>query len=117
MALTVADLARVCHETNRAYQQVTADPAPSPSWEDAPDWQRDSAVEGVQRALDGETPEELHESWCEAKRRDGWVHGSTKDADAKTHPCLVDYDALPLDQRAKDHLFRGVVDALAPLLG
>ena len=116
MILTAADVARVCHEANRALQQVTADPAPSPPWDEAPDWQRDSAVEGVQQALRGATPEELHESWCAAKLRDGWRYGEVKDADAKTHPCLVDYDALPLDQRSKDYLFYGVVDALAPLV-
>lgn len=32
----------------------------------------------------------------------------------KTHPCLVEYENLPPEQRAKDHLFKAIVDALAP---
>ena len=110
--MDVSAIAQVCHEANRAIQQVTGDPAPSPSWDDAPEWQRSSAIEGVQKALDGETAEQLHESWCAFKENDGWVWGELKDVDAKTHPCLIEYDSLPPEQRAKDHVFAGIVSAL-----
>lgn len=112
MSLDAREIAQVCHEANRALQALHGDPAPSPAWGDAPDWQRDSAVEGVEHALNGASPEELHESWCDVKRRDGWVYGPVKDADAKTHPCLVAYDLLPVEQKVKDHLFAGIVSAL-----
>ncbi|NKT05172.1 hypothetical protein GS485_11085 [Rhodococcus hoagii] len=108
-----ADIARVCHEANRAIQIVTGDPAVSPSWDDAPDWQRDSAIEGVEKALNGATPKQLHESWCEFKRADGWVYGDVKDEVAKTHPCLVPYWDLPEIQRKKDAVFGAIVAALS----
>lgn len=109
------DIARVCHEANRALQITQADPAVSPSWDEAPEWQTASAVEGVEKALAGATPEQLHQSWCEFKLNDGWVYGETKDADAMppTHPCLVEYAELPADQRLKDDLFRAIVSTLA----
>ena len=106
------DIARVCHEANRSVQIVSGDPAVSPSWMLAPDWQRASAVEGVEKALAGSTPEQLHESWCAFKSADGWVYGPVKDADAKTHPCLVPYADLPPEQKAKDALFGAIVNAL-----
>lgn len=106
-------IARVCHEANRAWQIETEDPAVSPPWDEAPDWQRESAIEGVQAALDGLTPEELHDNWAAGKARDGWVYGAVKDPEAKTHPCLVPYDDLPPQQLAKDDLFVAIVDALA----
>jgi hypothetical protein len=109
-------IARVTHEANRAVQVETGDPAVSPHWDDAPQWQRDSAIEGVQQAVAGATPRELHESWCRFKADDGWVYGEIKDSDAKTHPCLVDYEQLPLEQRVKDDLFRQIVISLAPLV-
>lgn len=112
MALTHEDIARVAHEANRAYQIAAGDPAPSPHWDDAPGWQRDSAIDGVAKALSGYTPEELHTSWCEHKRRDGWTYGDVKDAEAKTHPCLVPYHKLPDEQKVKDDLFSAVVNTL-----
>jgi len=110
--MDVSSIAQVCHEANRAIQLVTGDPQPSVSWSNAPGWQRASAIEGAQKALDGETAEQLHESWCEFKVADGWVWGEVKDADAKTHPCLIEYDSLPPEQRAKDHVFAAIVAAL-----
>lgn len=110
--LELDGIARVCHEANRALQVITSDPSPSPGWDDAPDWQRVSAVAGVREALVGATAEQLHEAWCETKRTDGWVYGPVKDAEARTHPCLVSYAALPDEQRAKDAVFRAIVAAL-----
>jgi hypothetical protein len=39
-----------------------------------------------------------------------------KDPEKKEHPCFVPYESLPAEQQAKDHLFKGIVAALAPLL-
>jgi hypothetical protein len=44
--------------------------------------------------------------------KDGWVYGEVKDAEKKTHPCLVPFDQLPLFQQKKDKLFCAIVDAL-----
>lgn len=53
-----------------------------------------------------------HESWMKQKLDDGWVYGTVKDADAKTHPCLVDFGELPVSQQAKDYIFRAVIHAM-----
>lgn len=110
--LNLQQIAAVAHDANRRLQILQGDPAPSPEWLDAPDWQRESAIDGVQAAIDGATPRQLHESWCAFKVADGWTFGPVKDADAKTHPCLVDYDDLPSEQRLKDALFAAIVQAL-----
>lgn len=112
----VETIARVCHEANRAWCEAHGDNSQKP-WEEAEDWQRSSAIEGVQVALNGATSREQHEEWCKAKERDGWVYGPVKDAARKTHPCLVRYDDLPPMQQAKDGLFGAVVHSLAPALG
>lgn len=104
-------VARVCHEANRAIQVATLEQDVSPYFDDAPTWQFDSAIEGVKAALEGQTSEQLHESWCRYKIEDGWVYGPVKDAEAKTHPCLVPYAELPVEQRLKDAVFRGIVAA------
>ena len=111
------DLARVCHEINRAYCEAVGDTS-KPTWEDAPSWQKDSALMGVHLHLNNPDagPEASHESWMQQKVADGWVYGEVKDAATKRHPCLVNFSDLPKEQQAKDFLFRGVVHALQPFL-
>ena len=109
----INNIARVCHEANRALQLIQDDPHPSPHWVSAPGWQRASAIDGVIAAQNGATPEELHQSWCDFKEADGWVYGHAKDEAVKTHPCLVPYLDLPAEQITKDHLFAAIVKALS----
>lgn len=107
------DVARVCHEVNRAICEASGDMSQRP-WEQAEPWQRDSAVRGVAFALANPdaSPEAQHNAWMKDKITDGWIWGAKKDADAKTHPCMVPYHLLPFEQRVKDHAFRAVVGAL-----
>jgi hypothetical protein len=106
-----ADIARIAHEVNRAYCLATGDNSQS-AWEDAPDWQRDSAINGVNFHLTGDhNPAASHESWMAQKIAEGWTYGPVKDADKKEHPCMMPYDQLPTEQRVKDYLFLAVVHA------
>lgn len=104
--------ARAAHEVNRAYCASIGDTS-QPSWEDAPEWQKSSALMGVAGALMGATPAESHASWMRVKLADGWRYGPIKDPIEKTHPCLVPYDNLPPEQQAKDLLFIKTVRAVA----
>lgn len=101
---TVELLAQFGHEANRAFCLSLGDTS-QPAWDEAPDWQKDSARAGVRGVLDGNGPEESHASWLEHKRADGWVYGEVKDPDAKTHPCMVPYADLPAAQKVKDYLY------------
>jgi hypothetical protein len=107
--------ARAAHEANRAYCIALGDDS-QPSWDDAPEWQKSSARNGVRGAIGGNTPEQSHMSWLAQKLHDGWVYGPVKDADARTHPCIIPYGNLPADQRHKDHIFIAVVRAVAQAL-
>ena len=106
-------IARVCHEANRAYCATLGDLS-QPQWADAPQWQKDSAMLGVKLHTENPNagPEASHESWFAQKVSDGWIYGPIKDPDEKTHPCMLPFAELPREQQAKDYLFRGVVRAL-----
>jgi len=107
------EIARVAHEVNRAYCQALGDDS-QVSWEDAPQWQKESALLGVKLHLEYPLsgPEASHESWMNQKIAEGWTWGPIKYPEAKQHPCIVPFHALPAEQRAKDFIFRGVVLAL-----
>lgn len=108
-------LARIAHEANRAYCLSLGDLSQAP-WDEAPDWQKQSAIAGVKGALAGNTPEESHKSWVAHKLADGWVYGPVKDPEKKTHPCMVSYEYLPPDQLKKDAIFTLVIRAVAGAL-
>ena len=106
-------IARVCHEVNRAYCQALGDNS-QPLWEEAPEWMKSSAINGVNLHLGNPNagPEASHESWMAEKIATGWSYGPVKNADDKEHPCMVPFAQLPVEQQAKDYIFRAVVHAL-----
>ena len=110
--LDILETARLCHETNRGYCEALGDTS-HVRWEDAPGWQRESAVAGVQAIVNDPvmTPEQSHARWVVWKVQRGWMYGTEKDAERKTHPCLVPYGELPAHQRAKDVIFGAIVRA------
>lgn len=105
-------IARMCHEINRIYCESIGDNS-QVHWDEAPEWQRESAMKGVSFALSADvTAEDLHMSWCKEKIKTGWVHGAIKDPKNKKHPCLVPYADLPEEQRFKDKFFQTVVKGM-----
>lgn len=111
--MTLEGIARVVHEANRAYCTSIGDHSQKP-WDEAEDWQRQSAMVGVLAILDGEvtSPEQSHAGWYNEKHAQGWRWGPVKDTEAKEHPCMVPHELLPEEQRAKDRLFFAIVNAL-----
>lgn len=106
-------IAKVCHQANKAYCEANGDNSQK-DWEQAEDWQRESAMKGVAfRINDPDAGNDAqHNAWMDDKVNDGWVFGEEKDPEKKTHPCIVPYNELPIFQRNKDALFAGIVDSL-----
>ena len=108
--MNIEKIAKLCHEVNKTYCESIGDHS-QPKWEDAPGWQKESAIAGVNFHLENETtPEQSHESWLKQKELDGWKYGPIKDGIKKEHPCFVPYEELPKEQQVKDHLFKAIVD-------
>lgn len=115
--MKIEEIAKVCHEVNRAFCSSIGDES-QPRWEDAPDWQKRSAILGVQFHLQNPDakPSASHEEWMKVKLAEGWVWGPIKDENLKTHPCIVVYDELPQEQQSKDYLFKAVIHQLSSFL-
>lgn len=115
MSYDVVEIAQVCHEANRGLQAVQSThgiPVGAP-WDGLSAEDKASITQGVEGILAGKTPAQSHAAWCDFKLDHGWVYGEVKDADARTHPCLLPYEKLPLEQRHKDDLFSAIVKALS----
>jgi hypothetical protein len=111
------NIAQVAHEINKAFCESIGDNS-QPTWQEAPDWQKQSAINGVQFHLDNPnaSPSASHDSWLKQKKEDGWKYGEVKDAEKKEHPCFVPYKELPIQQQSKDYLFKQVIHSLKPFL-
>ena len=107
----IEQIAKTAHEVNKAWCELNEDFSQT-SWDLAPDWQKESAVNGVEFNINNKaTAEEIHQNWMNDKVADNWVYGEVKDIEKKTHPCLVPYHELSYEQKVKDHLFRAVVNS------
>lgn len=111
--MTIETIARVCHEANRGYCKSIGDNSQT-SWDDAPQWQKTSAWNGVQFHIANPDcgPAGSHENWLREKAAEGWAWGAVKNTEKKEHPCFVRYADLPADQKAKDYIFTAIVNAL-----
>lgn len=111
--MKIEDIAAVCHEANRMYCLTLGDTSQE-TWMQAPEWQRTSAINGVEHALNNPDakPSDSHECWLKEKRAAGWKYGPEKNPATKEHPCFVPYEQLPDAQKKKDALFLAIARAL-----
>ena len=113
--MTIRDMAKICHEVNAAYCESLGDFS-QPAWENAGEAHQNSVISRVQAHLDDPdlTPQGSHENWLEIKNSEGWVLGSEKNAEADppTHPGLLAFEGLPIEQQSKNFIFKQIVNSL-----
>lgn len=103
-------IARAAYEANRSYCRAIDDSIPVP-WEYNSQESKAGYKGAVASLLNnpGRTAAEQHTAWLEARTKDGWTYGRTKDIANKKHPNLLPYEALPRVQQYKDEIYRSIV--------
>jgi len=111
--MNIEVIAKVCHQVNKAYCESQQDNSQK-DWEDCPDWQIQSEINGVRFHIDNPDsgPEASHNNWLKQKKDEGWVYGPIKSESRKKHPCIVPFKILEPSQQAKDYIFKAIVDSL-----
>lgn len=111
--MIIEQIAQVAHEINKAYCEAIGDNS-QPEWNDAPEWQKNSAIKGVIFHLENPNagPDASHNNWLKQKEEEGWKYGEVKNPETKEHPCFLPYELLPVEQRVKDFLFKQVTNSL-----
>lgn len=114
MSKTFIRAAQLAHDINRLYALSHGETNVYPAWDDAPEEIKDSAYAGVVFLYDNPTAtaKDQHDAWCVHKVKQGWEPGPLKDDKLKTHPCLVPYAELPVQQRLKDEIYQTIVRAI-----
>lgn len=109
---TINSVARVCHESMRAYRVALGEPE-LPPWDEAEDWQVEATLAAIRfRIANPDAPPGAqHRQWMVQKHQLGWQFGRTRDEEIRTHPMMVPFEALPETERRKDILIQKVVDA------
>jgi len=110
----VERIARICNDANAAYCAATGDFTYG-AWDSTPENIKESCRDGVRKHLQNPsmTPEASHEAWMSFKAANGYTYGPVRNEELKQHPCMLPYEQLPVQQRAKDFIFRAVVHAAA----
>jgi len=110
---TDMQVAETCHGAFTGLQSATQDDFPSPPFLYLHRDLKEAAAEGVRRARAGGvlSAREHHQQWKGFMEARGWTLGP-RDPEERTHPDLVDWEALPHEEQVKDRLFIAIVIAL-----
>lgn len=116
-SMNVTVIAMICYEANRVLC-VSQEDRSQPLWVDTSREKVESVIGGVKFVIDNPeaTPEDQHNAWLKSKESEGWRYGEVKDSEEKTHPCMLPYADLPIEQRMKDNLFQGIVRSLVDFI-
>jgi len=99
------NIAKIVWEADKGFVEM-ASLIEVPHWEEAEDWQRDKVCSDVAYLLEYENAPEsaLHDIWVDAMREHGWKHGEKIDKEQHTHPHLLPYNELPIEEKIRNNL-------------
>jgi len=109
--LTMESVARVAHAANSELRRIIGEEPMQ--WVEMDERRRQGLVEAAHKAAIHRwlSPAEAHSDWVISMTEQGWSYGPYN-PDEKTHPNMQPWENLPVEQRAKDRMFLGIVRAL-----
>jgi|SRR3990167_9548561 len=110
------EIARVCYAANKALGAILGE-GRGLSWDECGVEKKVSFMNGVRYALADPwkmSPQRIHEEWMVDKMVKGWKYGLEEkvEGDIHYHPCMLNWEDLPPEQKLKDVLFLAIVNAL-----
>jgi len=104
-------IAEIAEDAIDSYRQFLGEA--SKPWADRPPEYKENCARGVRIIFENPhiTAEMAHDLWVASRCMEGWTYGPEQDLDLKTHPLMVRWDLVPVEQRRKDELFIQIVRA------
>jgi hypothetical protein len=98
--ISTDEIAVIVYEATRIFGSSFGDVV-WPRVEEAPEWRLKGIKFGVERFVKNPdiTSREVHSNWMWGMLLAGWYWGEEFDVVKMTHPDLVDYDRLPIQQK------------------
>ena len=96
------------YEAARMEAEVSGRSIVPERWDDRDEAFKTQFVKVISRQCSGDkfsSAEAVHDSWWREYERMGWVYGTDRDQEKKTHPDMVPFNELPKDERDKDEIF------------
>jgi len=107
MILTIEQLAELAYGCNAVLKGVLGDQHVPEPWHALSPERRASYIRRAEQAA--HDPAEQHQWWYEDRSREGWKWGAREDEEAKRHPNMVPFAALPPEQQLKDILYLAII--------
>ncbi len=114
---TINFICKLCHDANNELMVANGE-TPCGDWDTLDDHLKQMTRDSVSVIIDNPsiTAEDIHNTWMDNKRRDGWVYGATKDANKKTHPLMIPFADMNAIDKSKDQSFIDIVNSHRHLL-
>lgn len=116
-------LAAMCHAANREYCKGFGEHDLHEHWDECTQEEKNislNAMRDLFKAFDFEyvtidsIAEATWQAWKKAKAAEGWIYGSVKNKELKTHPCLVaNYHEISGYEKAKDQIYLSLMQMIA----
>jgi len=117
--LDVNEITKIIYEATRFEAKWSGRSIVPEPWEERDEAFRNQMTKVVEEYFKMDklpTPEEAHDSWVKAYEKMGWKYGEKRDPVFKTHPDMVPFNELSLDEREKDAIFLAFIYVLKELL-
>lgn len=112
---TINTCAAAAHEAIRVFSQRLG--REEPHWEDSGATHQLAIRSTTHNVLaNGHNAEQVHMTWRVQMVEQGWTHGSVKDIEKKTHPAVLPYELLDLEQKVKNEMFVEIVQSVSRAL-
>jgi hypothetical protein len=118
MALKNNDIARIIYSAIKAYSESIGEYCRYPHWDNIPNVIYNNYIASVEwlKLNQFSDASDLHERYCGILKNQGWEYGVEMDLKRKTHPKIMEFHTLPIEQQAKTHLFKEIFDALLEVM-
>ena len=109
--IKISEVAKIAYQANKAYSEIF-DTRIRRDWTKLDQSERDFYIKGALFHLNNPDANESdsHNAWVKDMILKGWSYDKYYNPAKKTHPCIINFNKLTLEQQFKDYMFKGLIN-------